>query len=268
MKFEYTTIKTKNGKAGYLTLGTGPNMVLLVGYSGNLLHWNSELIYELAKSYTLYLPDNRNVGLTQSNNNPSMEGLASDTLDFIQALSLDKPILVGWSMGGIIAQALAYEHPEIIAGIGLIVSQPDYSYTRGGLHTLVTNLRENPGRENREKLTELFFSELPTIEFRKYMAKTILPIASYVYPYNESAQELQNIAVANWRSDRKKLANLNMPVLITCAKNDLVTDPAASIYLHQHIKNSKLISYPDGGHFFLHHYPKQLAKEIVQFFNP
>lgn len=264
--YEYKVIKTAHGQTGYITLGEGRPLVMLVGYSGNLLHWNSELVFELAKYYTVYLPDNRKVGLTDSDNPESMEGLALDTLDFIQALGLVCPLMIGWSMGGIIAQALAYHHADKISGIGLIVSQPDYSYTRGILHQLVANLRENPGKDNREKLTELFFSELPSIEFRKYLAKTILPIPGYVYPYGKAAQELQDHAVTNWVADSDRLAGLDLPVIITCAKNDLVTDPQASFFMHQKIKHSKLVSYPDGGHFFLHHYPLELAQEFIRFF--
>ncbi|TXI94073.1 MAG: alpha/beta hydrolase [Neisseriales bacterium] len=267
IKFEYQTVKTRSGQTGYIMLGKGKPLVMLVGYSGNLLHWNSTLIFELAKKYTVYLPDNRLVGLSTSTNEESMTGLARDTLDFIDALQLEKPILCGWSMGGIIAQALAHENSERISGLAFIVSQPDYSYTMGRLHQLVANLRENPGKENRDRLTELFFSGMPSIEFRKYLAKTILPIAHYVYPFNAAAQALQDKAVANWQVDEEKLMQISLPALITVAKNDWVTKPEASYKLHQLLTNSKLISYPDGGHFFLHHYPEELASQIINFFN-
>ncbi len=264
---EYKIVKTLNGQTGYVSLGQGQPLVMLVGYSGNLLHWNSELIYALAQNYTVYLPDNRKVGLTDSRNPESLAGMALDVLDFINALHLDRPILVGWSMGGIIAQALAYDNASYLSGIGLIVSQPDYSFTHGRLHKLVTNLREKPGKENRDKLTELFFSEMPSLEFRKYLAKTILPIPGYIHPFNKIAQDFQDQAINNWQMDQNKLSQINLPVLIACAKNDQVTDPKASMFMHDKIANSKLISYPTGGHFFMHHFPKSLAEEIINFFN-
>jgi len=265
-RLEYKTVKTANGQTGYIMLGSGKPLLMLVGYSGNLLHWNSELVYELAKSYTVYLPDNRLVGLTNSDNATTMEGMAQDTLDFIYALNLEKPIICGWSMGGIIAQALAYDHADKLGGLAFIVSQPDYSYTLGKLHQLVTDLRENPGKESRDRLTELFFSGIPSIEFRKYLAKTILPINHYVYPFNKETQELQNKAVAGWGVNDAKLQAITLPALITVAKNDQVTKPQASNVLHQLLSNSKLVSYPNGGHFFLHYYPQDLALQIINFF--
>lgn len=266
-KFDYRTILTRHGQTGYVQLGSGKPLIMLVGYSGNLLHWNSELIYQLAQHYTVYLPDNRLVGLSNSSNPETMEGLAEDVLDFINALVLrDKPILCGWSMGGIIAQAFAYNYADYLRGLVFIVSQPDYSYTMGRLHQLVADLREKPGKENRDRLTELFFSGIPSIEFRKYLAKTILPIAHYVYPFNAAAQTLQDKAVNNWQADINQLGNIRLPALITVAKNDQVTKPEASHFLHQVMPNSRLVSYPDGGHFFLHYYPRELAAQIIVFF--
>ena len=267
MKFQYQRIKTENGQTGYITLGSGSPMILLVGYSGNLLHWNSQLVYALAEHFTLYLPDNREVGETNSTNPYSMEGLALDVADFISALKLVKPIIVGWSMGGIIAQALANLAIVSLGGMALIASQPDYSFTSGNLHILVENLRLKPGRENRDKLMELFFSQMPSIELRKYLAKAVLPIDGYVYPYNEVAQKLQDQAITNWKMAEAKLQQCSCPVLICCAKNDLVTDYRASIVLHELLPYSKLISYSEGGHFFLHHFPLQLAEEILSFFS-
>lgn len=267
VRLEYKVIKTRSGQTGFVKLGTGNPMIMLVGYSGNLLHWNSELIYSLAEQYTIYLPDNRRVGLSDSHNDESMMGFADDIADFIAALSLNNPLICGWSMGGIIAQALAIKYPDVVKGIGLIVSQPDYSYTYGALHQLVADLRDKPSKENRDKLTELFFSGVPSIEFRKYLAKTILPINHYVYPFGELAQQLQDKAVAGWHTNYAALKQVTIPILITVAKNDLVTKPEASNILHQILPNSKLISYSDGGHFFLHYYPHDLAEQIKLFFS-
>lgn len=262
----YEVVITTNGQTGFVKLGNGTPLIMLVGYSGNLLHWNSELVYSLAQQYTVYLIDNRRVGLSNSTNEDSMLGLAHDIVDFIHALNINQPIICGWSMGGIIAQALAMNYQHLIKGMVLIVSQPDYSYTYGNLHQLVTNLRENPSKEARERLIELFYSTSPSIEFRKYLAKAILPINRYVYPFNETAQQLQNIAVTSWQTNHQQLAQITLPVLISVAKNDLVTKPEASYVLHNLLPNSKLISYPDGGHFFLHHYPLELANQIKSLF--
>ena len=90
-------------------------------------------------------------------------------------------------------------------------------------------------------------------------------IAGYVYPYNEHAQQLQDQSVKNWLQQAEQLEQLHLPVLITTARNDMVTKPEASWYLHTKLKNSKLISYPTGGHFFMHRYAIELADEIISY---
>lgn len=261
----YQSVSTKSGQVGYVKLGSGRPLILLVGYSGTLLHWNSEFIFFLADKFTLYLLDNREVGVSRSHNQSSMLGLAQDVVDFIEALELTQPAICGWSMGGIIAQAVINLVPQLVSGLVLIVSQPDYSYTFGNLHYLVQNFRENPTRINREKLTELFFSQLPSLEFRKYLAKVILPIENYGYTFTSQAQQLQDLAVNQWQSNLPSLANYLQPVLIITAQDDLVTQPIASWLLHQTLANSKLISYSRGGHFCLHRYPRELAQEICNY---
>lgn len=98
---EYKIITTKHGQTGYVQLGSGEPLIMIVGYSGNLLHWNSELIYSLARKYTVYLPDNRLIGLSYSSNNESMNGMADDIADFIEAIGFTSAHICGWSMGGI-----------------------------------------------------------------------------------------------------------------------------------------------------------------------
>ena len=55
--YEYRVAKIKSGQVGYLAIGDDSlaPMILLVGYSGNLLHWNKQFVENLAKHYRVYL---------------------------------------------------------------------------------------------------------------------------------------------------------------------------------------------------------------------
>lgn len=263
----YQTINSDNGQFGYVKLGSGTeNLIMLVGYSGNLLHWNSELINKLAEYYTVYLLDNRLVGLSYSNNDKSISGFADDVADFIRALGLKQCKVFGWSMGGIIAQSFAIKYPDLLNGLILMVSQPDYTYTYGELHSVVRELRNNPNKQNRDRLMELFYSEEPSIEFRKYLAKNVLRIDGYIYPFSNEAQLLQDEAVSNHVADFLKIEQINIPTIIFTAINDKVTKTEASYVLHELIKPSKLISYRKGGHFFMNFNALKVANDLIGFF--
>ena len=265
--YEYRVAKIKSGQVGYLAIGDDSlaPMILLVGYSGNLLHWNKQFVENLAKHYRVYLLDNRLVGKTNSGNEESICGMATDVFEFIQSLQLNSVNLVGWSMGGMIAQGVAINYPNVIASITLLGSLPDYSFTHGSLHALVATLREKPSKESRDKIFHLFYSEELSIDFRKYLARNILRISNYNYPYNSSAQLLQDKAVTSYNANYEQLKQLTQPTIIVTAKNDLVNKPEASHLLHQLIPNSRLISFASGGHFFVNVFPLDVAAYIIKF---
>lgn len=263
---EYQVMETRNGRCGFIELGSGEPLILLVGYSGNLLHWNSELISELAWHFRVILPDNRKVGLSDSTNPETMSGMAQDVADFMDALGLNSAYLLGWSMGGIIVQEFLDLYQHRCMGAVLLASEPQISYTTPNLHTLVNNLLINPGSATRAALGELFYSEVPSIEFRKYLAKVVLRIKHYVYPFNLQAQQLQDKIVAGWLGmNEEQLALIKIPVLLLAARNDRVIPYAASQYLFEHLPLAKMICYPCGGHFFLNYHPHEIAQDIISF---
>ncbi len=262
----YQQITTANGCCGYIEVGHGQPLIMLVGYSGNLLHWNSELIGKLAQHFRVILPDNRKVGLSDSTNPETMHGMALDVADFMDALGLDSVYLLGWSMGGIIVQEFLLQFASRCLGAALIASEPQISYTTSELHQLVNNLLTNPGSAARAALGELFYSEAPSIEFRKYLAKVVLRIQHYVYPFNVVAQRLHDKIVADWTGmNEEQLAAIKIPVLLLAARNDRVIPYAASQYLFEHLPATKLCLYSHGGHFFLNYYPQELAGDIIAF---
>lgn len=264
----YQQITTATGGCGYIEVGHGQPLIMLVGYSGNLLHWNSELISTLAQHFRVILPDNRKVGLSDSTNPETMRGMAQDVADFMDALGLDSAYLLGWSMGGIIVQEFLLHFGSRCLGAVLIASEPQVSYTTPHLHQLVNNLLINPGSAARAALGELFYSEAPSIEFRKYLAKVVLRIPHYIYPFSLAAQRLQDKIVADWTGmSEEQLAAIKIPVLLLAARNDRVIPYAASQYLFEHLPTAKLCLYSHGGHFFLNYYPQKIAQDIILFFN-
>jgi esterase/lipase len=78
---------------------------------------------------------------------------------------------------------------------------------------------------------------------------------------------VQGKAIASWNGITKsELDQLSLPLLILCAKNDLVVPMDAISYLFEHSNHSKLITYSQGGHFLIHKYPRQIARDIINFY--
>lgn len=92
--------------------GEGKQLLMIAGFSCDCLLWNP-ILTELSKHFQVIIFDNRGVGRSSAPDLPySIKQMAEDTFGLINHLKLDKPHLLGHSMGGAIAQHLAYQHAE------------------------------------------------------------------------------------------------------------------------------------------------------------
>lgn len=264
----YELQKTVNGQVGYSSIGTGPALIMVVGYSGTLFHWNRYFVDKLAEKFTIYMIDNRKVGLSDSINAHSMAGMAQDVVDFIEAKKLKDVYLFGWSMGGVVCQTLLKEHSELFAGAVLLATFPRHELVSSEFIHLVANSHNLPVHEYRNQLHAMFFSETPHQELKEFIKASTVKIKDYDYRYGAEAKELQDQVVMSWSGyNVNDFNNIKVPVLLLRAKNDLVVDYRANEFMLEHLPQAKAITYSEGGHFFLHKDPLQVANDITNFFN-
>ena len=105
-------------------LGAGPPVVILHGLFGAGCNW-TEVARALATRFTVYLPDARNHGASGWSGSMSYAEMALDVKALIEREQLQRPIVVGHSMGGKTAMALALRHPELIGGLAVIDIAPE-----------------------------------------------------------------------------------------------------------------------------------------------
>src|SRR5205814_9436960 len=91
--------------------GSGPPLLLIPGVGRTCQMWE-QVVPELAESFSLIMPDSRGMGRSVSKRAPrSLADLAVDLVELLDALQLDRAHVLGISLGGMIAQWLAVEHP-------------------------------------------------------------------------------------------------------------------------------------------------------------
>ncbi|MCO6441562.1 MAG: alpha/beta fold hydrolase [Nitrococcus mobilis] len=100
----------------YQTSGAGPALLLLHGLFGSGSNWKRHA-RELAERYRVLRPDLRNHGRTPHVPSMDYRVMAEDVIGLLDAEALDKVALVGHSMGGKVAMALALTHPERITAL-------------------------------------------------------------------------------------------------------------------------------------------------------
>ena len=107
--------------------GSGPPIVILHGLFGAGRNW-TQIARSLAADYRVYLPDARNHGASPWAGTMSYTDMALDVLAVIKGERLQRPFVIGHSMGGKTAMALALSHAEAIGGVAVIDIAPE-SYT-------------------------------------------------------------------------------------------------------------------------------------------
>ena len=107
----------------YKLFGTGEPVILIMGFGGSMNNWDVDLIKELSTRTTTIIFDNRGVGrTTHGKKKSSIDQFANDSAGLLDALDIKKASVIGFSMGGMIAQELALTYPEKVNKLILYAS--------------------------------------------------------------------------------------------------------------------------------------------------
>jgi len=195
--------------------GDGEPLVLIVGLGTDISEWDG-IIRWLAKKYKVLAFDNRGAGRTDKPDILySIEMMADDTAGLMQTLGIEQAYILGISMGGRIALALALQHPKSVKKLVLVSTSA----------RSIKNWRR------------YFFGILSSA-----------PIFRSKYPQPHYAfMRQQQASVAYNCTD--KLRELHIPTVIMHGKKDKVTPYTLAEEMHTGIKGSKMLTFA-GGHLF------------------
>jgi len=106
----------------YERAGSGPPLLLIMGMSGTFDHWGAPFLEDLRRDFDTIVYDHRGVGASTRLNGDgklTIARMAQDAAGLLDALELDSAHVLGFSMGGMVAQELALAHPQRIRGLTL-----------------------------------------------------------------------------------------------------------------------------------------------------
>jgi pimeloyl-ACP methyl ester carboxylesterase len=220
--------------------------------------WDPRLIHALARHHRVVMFDNSGVGRTQSmpgeqTGTLTIDAMADQTSALIDTLGLGRPDVLGWSMGGMIAQALAVLHPAQVRRLVLCATYPGTeAITAPSLAALRVG-SDFPA--NQVKAYDAFKAAIA-----EYPSAPAAPIA---------AKTAQSGAVANWwdGSDPtgRKTTRISAPTLVADGTDDRL-DPVANDHaLTRVIPGARLVLYPDAGHGFLFQDGTRFASVVESF---
>src|SRR5215468_3966664 len=201
--------------------GGGP-LVFLNYFSGNLDDWDPQVTDGLADEYDIILFDNGGGGRSGGETPGTVAEMTRDALAFSDALGLKKFSVVGFSLGGMIAQQMALDHPDRVTRIVLLGTGP-----RGGEGMTFTELSAEERADPARFLLTAFFTSTDASQAagRAYLNRLAARTHDRDLPVSKTTAEAQLRAIREWgtvpSSNRyATLQNIKHPTLIVHGTKD------------------------------------------------
>lgn len=245
-------------------------LLCLQHFRGNLDNWDPALVDLLAADREVILLDNRGVGGSTGVVPDNVDDMARDALRFIDALEIRQTDLLGFSLGGYIAQEIALVRPRLVRKLVLAGTAPQGA---PGIHRWSDEVYAlaTPDVPNPDGFIRLFFSgpEETRGKGAEYFARISARSAEPDEQTDLAARNAQLEAITRWGipepSKLARLSGITQPTLVAGGDNDKMMLTENSRLLAEHLPNARLRIYPDSGHGFLDQYPEQFGEDVRAF---
>lgn len=264
------TINVNGTNFAYRQLGPegGVPVILLHHLTAVLDNWDPRIVDGLAAKHRVIAFDNRGVGASGGKTPDSVEAMAQDAIAFIRALGFDKVDILGFSLGGMVAQVVAQQEPQLVRRLILAGTGPAGGEGIDKVTSVTLKDMAKAGLTLKDPKYYLFFTSTANgrqaardflkrlKERRSNRDKAISPLAF----------RAQLKAIHKWglRKDFD-LTTIKQPVLVANGDNDRMVPSINSSNMAKQLPDSKLVLYPDAGHGGIFQYHKEFVKTALEF---
>ena len=250
----------------------GVPLVLLHRFRGTIDWWDPEFLDYLAADQDVIVFDNVGIGYSSGEARDSVEGFADGAIEFIEALGLPLVDLLGWSLGGIVAQEVARRRPELVRKLVVAGSAPGGQIPGApGLSEEVLHIMTKP-EADADDLLYLFYPATDTARAAgfEHLAKVSKRLADGGPAVSEQAAMRQLTAIGQvlsvpFDTVRSNLEAIKQPVLYANGVHDVMIPALASYVAVQHLDSAVLVLYSDAGHAFLFQHARAFTTEVANF---
>ncbi|MEU1366561.1 alpha/beta hydrolase [Streptomyces sp. NPDC005803] len=247
-----------------------PPLLMLSHFRGTLDSWDPALVNALAAERDVITFDHAGVGLSSGTTPRTIDGTAADALAFMAAIGVSHADVLGFSMGGYAAQALALLRPAAVRRLILVATAP-----RGGpgIHGWPDDVFDRANAEE-PKLGDYLYTFFSHTEASQrsgleFLGRYIEREHDRDRPVTRAAMEAQYEAMVEWgvpdAGALSRVPEIAQPALVVLGDRDLVTPARASYLLAGLLPDARVRVYPDAGHGFLFQHHEEFAREALGF---
>jgi pimeloyl-ACP methyl ester carboxylesterase len=260
------------GRVAYRRFGAegATPLVLLQHFRGNIDDWDPALTDALARERGVILVDYPGVGSSTGVFGPAIADTARHMIAFVTALGLSEIDLLGFSIGGFVAQEMVLIRPALVRRLVLAATGP-----KGGpqMHGWRQDIADAARLENgsADSLLHIFFA--PTEASRalggQFLGRWMARSEDRDPKSSLAARDAQYDAIVEWgipdHGALQRLESIRCPTLIIQGDSDAMIPPRLSHLMAGLIPDARIRIYPDSAHAFLFQYPQEVAAQVSAF---
>ncbi|MBF6333008.1 alpha/beta fold hydrolase [Nocardia transvalensis] len=251
---------------------TGIPLVMLNRYQGSIDDWDPAVVDRLAVERRVIVFDNAGIGYSGGEVPPTIREMAEVAIRFVETLGLTKIDLLGFSLGGFIAERFTLTRPDLVRYLVLVGTGggggdgADYSTVDE-----VAKLMAQPKRSIETTQTLFFRRDAAGLEdAQAYWNRTHTSRRGPEADATPAAKKVQleallAVTVGGEDSPLSELERIEQPTLVVNGDNDFMVPTVNSYLISQKIPHAQLIIYPDSAHASLFQYPETFSRDVLAF---
>ncbi|WP_331728128.1 alpha/beta hydrolase [Streptomyces sp. NBC_01176] len=248
----------------------GVPLVMLQHFTGNLDNWDPALVDALAAEREVILVDYAGVSSSTGTPATTVAQMAQQIISFTTALDLEQIDLLGFSIGGFVAQDMALVRPRLIRRLILVGTGPKGA---PGMHGWRKDIETHARAAvpTGEDLLYIFFAHTETSQAKgvEFLGRFLARTEGRDVPSSLASRDAQYDAVLEWgipdHGALQRLTGIQCPTLILQGDNDLMIPTRGSHLMAGLIPDAQIRIYPDAAHASLFQYPTEAAKDVNEF---
>jgi pimeloyl-ACP methyl ester carboxylesterase len=240
-------------------------------FTGTMDHWDPAVTDGFANDREVILFNNAGISSSSGEVPTTIAQMGANAVRFIKALGLAKVDVLGFSIGGFVAQEIALQAPDLVRRLVLVGTGPR---SGEGMATLTPEAQEIFGATY-DKPDHLWLrvhftkSEQSQAAGREFLTRFRRRAANRDPEVNEKVAPAQIEAIGEWGAPRDKpfeyLKSIRQPTLVVNGGKDVIIYAVNSFILQQHLPNAQLVLYPDANHGSQYQYPKLFVRHVSLF---